>query len=208
MEFVPYLNSIEGLSLTPAQWLSTGIQSYGYDVVGLLQRPGYQKQFQLNNDLLCPGKAIIDARKVQINSKGEIQFRSPDGSLKKCTTKELFQWLQQLKPDVVVWDGALDDAQGDFILYSSVQLLKIWNLSNQPASLAYQGQVLHQEGEYFSILSDLFKQDYSLLTADCACQTCRSGLTRAYLHHLLQHTPLLAQRYLVLHNVFQAKLSA
>lgn len=208
MEFVPYLNSIEGLSLTPAQWLSTGIQSYAYDVVGLLQRPGYQKQFQLKNDLLCPGKAIIDARNVQINSKGEIQFRSPDGALKKCATKELFQWLQQLKPDVVVWDGALDDAQGDFILNSSVQLSKIWNLSNQPASLAYQGQVLHQEGECFSILSDLFKQDYSLLTEDCACQTCRSGLTRAYLHHLLQHTPLLAQRYLVLHNVFQAKLSA
>ena len=208
MEFVPYLNSIEGLSLTPAQWLSTGIQSYAYDAVGLLQRPGYQKQFQLKKDLLCPGKTIVDARNVQVNSKGEIQFRSHDGSLKQCARQEFFQWLQQLKPDVVVWDGALDDAKGDFILYSSVQVSKIWNVSNHPASLAYQGQVLQRAGECFSILSDLFKQDYSLLTADCGCQTCQSGLTRAYLHHLLQHTPLLAQRYLVLHNVFQAKLSA
>lgn len=208
MEFVPYLNSIEGLSLTPAQWLSTGIQSYAYDVVGLLQRPGYQKQFQLKKDLLCPGRAIVDARNVQFNSKGEIQFRSPDGSLKQCARKEFFQWVQQLMTDVVVWDGALDDAQGDYILYSSAQVSKIWNLSNHPASLAYQGQVLQRESECFSVLSDLFKQDYSFLTADCGCQTCQSGLTRAYLHHLLQHTPLLAQRYLVLHNVFQAKLSA
>ena len=208
MEFVPYLNSTEGLSLTPAQWLSTGIQSYAYDAVGLLQRPGYLKQFQLKKDLLCPGRAIVDARNVQVNSKGEIQFRSPDGSLKQCARQEFFQWLQQLKPDVVVWDGALDDAQGDYILYSGAQVSKIWNVSNHPASLAYQGQVLQRAGECFSILSDLFKQDYSLLTEDCGCQTCQSGLTRAYLHHLLQHTPLLAQRYLVLHNVFQAKLSA
>ena len=41
---------------------------------------------------------------------------------------------------------------------------------------------------------------------NCSCETCSQGFTRAYFHHLLQHTPLLAQRFLVIHNVFFTQL--
>ncbi|STX51885.1 queuine tRNA-ribosyltransferase [Legionella busanensis] len=73
--------------------------------------------------------------------------------------------------------------------------------SNLPAEDGMQG-VFYDEKEKFNILEQTFEQDYQTLKHNCQCETCNRQLTRAYLHHLLQHTPLLAQRYLIQHNVY------
>ncbi len=45
------------------------------------------------------------------------------------------------------------------------------------------------------------RMNFNVLDPNCSCPTCTQKLTRAYLHHLLQHTPLLCQRFLILHNI-------
>jgi queuine tRNA-ribosyltransferase len=72
--------------------------------------------------------------------------------------------------------------------------------TNKPADDAYKGQVYCEEGE-LSIQSDSHSTAFELITKNCLCATCRQGFTRAYLHHLFTHTPLLCQRFLVEHNM-------
>lgn len=72
--------------------------------------------------------------------------------------------------------------------------------SNQPAQDALEGKIYSVDG-LFNLLEELFQQQFIPLSADCACSTCQQNFTRAYLHHLLQHTPLLCQRLLIQHNV-------
>ncbi|WP_165482658.1 hypothetical protein [Legionella gresilensis] len=92
---------------------------------------------------------------------------------------------------------------GDFQLHEMQLLLQNnYNFqSNQPAEDGMRG-VFYNEEEKINILEQEFQQDYLTLKQNCQCQTCSTQLTRAYLHHLLQHTPLLAQRYLIQHNVY------
>jgi queuine tRNA-ribosyltransferase len=73
--------------------------------------------------------------------------------------------------------------------------------SDTPAQDGMTGVVYSHEGS-FSILSPEMVNAHQPLDSQCQCQTCRQSFTRAYLHHLLQHTPLLAQRFLVQHNVY------
>ncbi|HAF87593.1 MAG: hypothetical protein CMF38_01450 [Legionellaceae bacterium] len=58
---------------------------------------------------------------------------------------------------------------------------------------------------YGHTLDDLtntcFEHMHNLLLQDCTCATCTLHLTQAYFHHLYLHTPLLAKRYLAIHNV-------
>ncbi|MGQ3892861.1 queuine tRNA-ribosyltransferase [Legionella sp. CNM-4043-24] len=71
--------------------------------------------------------------------------------------------------------------------------------SDSPARAGAAGLVYSQDGT-FSVLDPAMEQAFQLLDRDCTCPTCKQQFTRAYLHHLLQHTPLLAQRFIVQHN--------
>lgn len=73
--------------------------------------------------------------------------------------------------------------------------------SDKPAVDGLSGMVYSSEG-VLNILDDSMRKNYQLIDDHCSCQTCQSTFTRAYLHHLLQQTPLLAQRYLIQHNVW------
>ncbi|MFI4918810.1 MAG: queuine tRNA-ribosyltransferase [Legionellales bacterium] len=73
--------------------------------------------------------------------------------------------------------------------------------SDEPAKAAIQGMVYSKSG-----LVDLTDKQTELqfepIDADCGCPTCSQQLTKAYLHHLLLHTPLLCQRFLIQHNIY------
>jgi len=71
--------------------------------------------------------------------------------------------------------------------------------SDNPARDALQGIVYCQNG-IISLKDDAFRLDFNVIDASCQCPTCTQKLTRAYLHHLLEHTPLLCQRFLIQHN--------
>jgi queuine tRNA-ribosyltransferase len=93
---------------------------------------------------------------------------------------------------------------GDFNLNQLRQLAEFSHCyveSNRIAEDGIQGIVYTKEGS-ISILDASMEDDFSLISKDCGCETCSYQLTRAYLHHLLQHTPLLAQRFLIQHNVW------
>lgn len=73
--------------------------------------------------------------------------------------------------------------------------------SDLPCELAYSAVVYAEDG-----VLDLKDGTHALAFADlseqCQCATCTAKLTRAYLHHLYAHTPLLAQRFLIHHNAY------
>lgn len=72
--------------------------------------------------------------------------------------------------------------------------------SDDLAKEACVGRVIASEG-----IIDLTHKDYAMqfdvLDMECTCPTCTQKFTRAYLHHLLEHTPLLCQRMLIQHNL-------
>lgn len=76
--------------------------------------------------------------------------------------------------------------------------------SDRPASDACLGKIYSEEGE-ISIQDSAWTMQFDLLDAHCQCPTCNQQFTRAYLHHLLEHTPLLCQRLLVQHNIYFAQ---
>ena len=93
-------------------------------------------------------------------------------------------------------DGSFDKAK---LASSTDSKMSIWIESDRPALDALQAKMYSRAG-VFNLLELAYQEDFLLLDAQCACFTCREGFTRAYLHHLIQHTPLLAQRFLILHN--------
>lgn len=75
--------------------------------------------------------------------------------------------------------------------------------SEQPALEAFNG-IIYEQTVPFSLLDDTQRVQFHVIDASCQCPTCQQGFTRAYLHHLFQHTPLLCQRLLIQHNVYSA----
>ncbi len=73
--------------------------------------------------------------------------------------------------------------------------------SDRPATDALCGDVYCSDGQ-ISLKNSDFSMQFEAIDATCQCTTCSQKLTRAYLHHLLEHTPLLCQRFLVNHNVY------
>ncbi|MCW8418025.1 queuine tRNA-ribosyltransferase family protein [Fluoribacter dumoffii] len=91
----------------------------------------------------------------------------------------------------------------------------VWRLGNkgigfietdEPAQAAMQGKVYSHAGDV-DLTDSKTQMQFELIDADCVCPTCSQQFTRAYLHHLLQHTPLLCQRFLIQHNVYYVQNS-
>ncbi len=78
--------------------------------------------------------------------------------------------------------------------------------SNTPAEDAYFGKVYTHEG-VIELPNNIYATQFEPIDSTCHCPTCTQKLTRAYLHHLLEHTPLLCQRLLIQHNVTQCLIS-
>lgn len=218
--FVPVISSLEGLSLSSQQWKTTGISWFSYQLSILLQRPGFPNVFDIYKDLVCPGFAIIDASDLKLNAKGKIEYRSTDGALMRLGLDNIAIWLQALKPDAIVWpfaEGYLEDVgflssqilrakhqDEQFLECVQVRGNQHWYISNEPAKQGYCGQ-FYADGVSHNILDAAFEKDLALLSENCDCDSCKQGFTRSYLHHLMAHTPLLAQRYIILHNMRQTQ---
>lgn len=72
--------------------------------------------------------------------------------------------------------------------------------SDEPAALGMEGQVYTQQGTINLLTSDN-ELEFELIDKDCICPTCMQQFSKAYLHHLYLHTPLLCQRFLIQHNI-------
>jgi len=205
VSFSPLLTSQAGVCLTMDNWHEIGVQAGIFSLEALMTKPGIEvlKSFRdLRHYTGWEGKIILYVGLKPKSSTGDYVIRSPyDGGRITLTQAGLLDLIQHLQADKII--GLHDDHQSatDFV-----------SEHDKPAVDAFQGVIyespsllrqasLKQIASY-SLLEPRNAIDFSSLAQDCACPTCQGGATRAYLHHLLQHTPLLAQRLLIMHNVF------
>ncbi|ASQ46570.1 tRNA guanosine transglycosylase family protein [Legionella clemsonensis] len=93
---------------------------------------------------------------------------------------------------------------GDFDLQQLAALTQYDSLmieSNLPAQHAFSGKVYY-EGGVLDLCADEIAHQQVVIDRHCKCPTCEQQLTRAYLHHLINQTPLLCQRLLIQHNAY------
>lgn len=108
-------------------------------------------------------------------------------------------FIQQLalcKSNSLYVAGMFNQAQLSLLQANGVSYVE----SGSPAQDAILGLV-YNENTVLDLRDACFAQQHQVIGANCDCPTCKLNLTRAYLHHLLAQTPLLAKRFLIQHNV-------
>ena len=184
---IPLVNINGGELLPHRTWEAYGVTWLAYALEPLLFKPGiaYLETLpSLATYVGWPHKIVLEASSLTGNASGLIQRRSPfDGSLLSLTQDQLHALITALKPDAICWPGAPMDAR----------------ITATPLQLAREGN-FYLEGRLTSLTAAHLQQDYQRLDAACGCDTCRLGLTRAYLHYLWQAVPLLCQRFLAQHH--------
>lgn len=73
--------------------------------------------------------------------------------------------------------------------------------SNEPVQKAIDG-LLYTATEELDIKDKVHALDFEPIDKACHCPTCLAPFSKAYLHHLYEHTPLLCQRFLAEHNSY------
>ena len=205
VSFSPLLTSQAGVCLTMDNWQEIGVQAGIFSLEALMTKPGIEvlKSFRdLRHYTGWNGKIILYVGLKSKTSTGDYVIRSPyDGGRITLTQAGLLDLIQHLQADKII--GLNEDLESatDFV-----------SEHDKPAADAFQGFIYESPSSFrqtslkhvasYSLLEPSNAIDFSPLALNCACPTCQGGATRAYLHHLLQHTPLLAQRLLIMHNVF------
>ena len=69
-----------------------------------------------------------------------------------------------------------------------------------PTRLARHGHYLTKYGK-MNIKNSKYKEDFSPLTDNCDCYTCRMGYSKAYIRHLINAQETLGARLLSIHNI-------
>ncbi|BCA96308.1 queuine tRNA-ribosyltransferase [Legionella antarctica] len=147
------------------------------------------------NESIIPFVAVDDLLKQELHRTHGVYFHW-DNSLSDET------FLQQLKrwtylPRYVTGNLSLELMKR--LKSEGIEFLE----SDQPAVAGMQGQVFSQEG-IVNLTEDSAAMQFEPIDSECRCPTCSQHLTKAYLHHLFRHTPLLCQRFLIQHNVYYA----
>ena|SRR3990167_5339713 len=225
MIYVPLQTAAVVSTLTPDNLQAIGIKIVAYELDDLLIKPGILvlQKFSSLHDFLGWREQII----VDITLKGgwrndDYQLISPyDGAKISIERAELQYLIKKLDTDGVinVHESQAHDASS--YIYVTYKMLTLWQIplhairvyylqddgfliSSAPAYAALHG-IVYTDAGVFNILDRQYRQAFISLDTDCHCPTCLDGYTCAYLHHLLQNTPLLAQRLLIMHNVFRFK---
>lgn len=219
-KFIPIATSDAGMCLTWQNWQDCGIDTLSFSLESLLMKPGLEilnSHSHLRHLTGWPGRSILNARFSSSYRAGTWQIKSSyDGSLFKITEARLQQLILHLAPDEIILPEALShtfdpvsynnipvlqSTEAGFYVSSNCHTSELYFESNQPAQEGQLGHIYTEEGK-INIKSALYEQSFIPLAADCHCPTCQQKLTRAYFHHLIEQTPLLAQRFLICHNVY------
>lgn len=228
INYVPVASSEAGACLTMENWQEIGIDTLSYQLTSLLMKPGIEFLMGLRDfRSYCGWQGAIVLNAVDFpsaNKEGVHTIRSRyDGSLIQITSAELANLIGKLQPDQVILGPALSACfknlglelpesirvdSPDYLLAKNEfpaksELVGLSPLAavetDKPASDAFQGQVYTEQGT-IALLSNEMVNQHQVIDCNCSCPTCSQQFTRAYLHHLLIHTPLLCQRFLIQHN--------
>lgn len=129
---------------------------------------------------------------------------SSDLKLGSYLTYDKTQSFADFKQDIKQYAGMPIYLRADLSISQALELVEQGGVlleSDKPASDAMIGEVYSEQGT-LALLDSQMANQQEPIDAHCSCPTCTQGFTRAYLHHLLMHTPLLCQRYLIQHNVY------
>lgn len=139
------------------------------------------------NDAIVPFLHVEDIEKQQIHKTHGVYFNF----LNEIDWEHLDKWSQVSRYIIGRFDSEL-------ILKLKSKGIEFIE-TDEPAQAAFQGRVYSREGSV-DLTDSKAQMQFEMIDSECVCPTCSQQFTRAYLHHLLQHTPLLCQRLLIQHN--------
>lgn len=230
VHYVPYITTAAGACLTQANWHELNIQYAVCRLEDILIKPGldfWQKGKDLKTYLAWDKTLFLDATSFQLHKEWVV--KSPyDGTRITLNSNQFWALVEQWKPDgVLISDDLLvmgSESPRTLLsavgLATSLMITKVTHdkkgirfdfkdqsfwASDQPAQDAMQGIIYHPAGNYH-LQAKEYALDFQVLDEHCHCPTCQQTLTRSYLHYLQQSTPLLCQRFLLMHNVFYRKI--
>ncbi len=195
-DYIPSLTHPSGQVLTIENWLAARVDIVSCDLAALLLKPGVDVLKNLKNlkqYWSWPGKILLNLSNLSLNAKKQCRIRSVfDGRILSFSKAEIIMLVTALKPDYITASKDFEELEG------KAHALKE---NNQPAEDALEGIIYTKTAQFF-LRDKQYEKAFISLEERCKCSTCKAGLTRAYLHHLYQHTPLLCQRFLVMHNLW------
>jgi queuine tRNA-ribosyltransferase len=206
--FIPSLTHEAGAVLTVSDWVSIDVKLASCDLSDLLLKPGIAVLKQL--DCLktywdWPGELVLNALSLPNHSSGQCVIRSKyDGSILRFTYEEILALIRHLNPDYVALPAyllSLTTQKFPDILEKCIE----YSECDKPGQDALKGLMYTSSDQRTFLITDKkYAMDFSVMDDACACPACADGFTRAYFHHLYAHTPLLCQRWLVMHNQWMA----
>jgi queuine tRNA-ribosyltransferase len=192
----------EGIYVLKSPYDGSKIKLTAFDLVELIQhlKP---------NAVILPENIMQDCPQIWANwNDAIIPFIHVNDLLKHKPVKThgvYFNELSKLNWDQLEqWSHVSRYVMGSFEpqLIHDLHAKKIGFIeTNEPANAAMQGKVYSKTGTV-DLTDKATQMQFETIDADCGCPTCAQQLTKAYLYHLLQSTPLLCQRFLIQHNVF------
>ena len=204
--FIPNLSTPAGACLTHDNWQRAGVHIVSYDLASWLIKPGLDVLLQFKNGAVYTGwteEWVLNLSTLLLDKEGYCLVRSSlDGSKGRFSIDSLISIIVHLAPDYVFLPKDAQEIWQEKLALVNVKTT-LFSPSDQPAYDALQGLV-YQGARCFSITAPDERLNDELIDNHCQCETCSQGFTRAYLHHLYTQTPLLCQRFLIQHNVFQA----
>ena len=207
--FIPSLTSEAGGVLTVSDLVSIDVTLASCDLSDLLLKPGIAVLKQLE----ClgaywdwQGELVLNVLSLPNHASGQCVIRSKyDGSMLKFSYDEILELIVQLNPEYVALPSYLlpraTEAYSDILPKCVKYNEAVFSDGDKPAQDALQGLMYTSNtAETLLITDKKYAMDFSVMDAACACPACADGFTRAYFHHLYTHTPLLCQRWLIMHN--------
>lgn len=142
-------------------------------------------------ETIIPFFAVEDLLKQDVQAIHGVYFKRDDGLSHSAFLEQIKKWT--LLPRYVIGPCPLD-------LMSDLKKEGVIGIeSDEPAAMALQGEV-YSNKTTIQLTDPLTATQFETIENGCKCPTCSQNFTKAYLHHLYLHTPLLCQRFLIQHN--------
>lgn len=205
--FLPIINSASGFTLTTKNWEDVGIESISCNFLQLLFKPGLT-YFKNNPDIKdffdWHKTLLLDISDLHLSNPEAYVLKSPfDGSKLNISKDELIQLFLSVNIDGLIISFADKDLPQFKPIADKIFFKDQFLISDKPLQDARNG--LFYLKDVINLLNPEFTQDFSVIDDNCTCPVCSQNLTKAYLQHIFKKVPLLSQRYLAEHNLWQVK---
>ncbi len=148
--------------------------------------------FEVTNDAIWHQVSTITRLFVPAHERGRYLNRPIHGLYYSIETQDIAGIIAQHQANYPDLDY--------YVSCSATQSFEANVESDQPAKDACSG-IVYCSGGKIDLRDKIYATQFERIDSICDCPTCKQQFTRAYLHHLLEHTPLLCQRFLIQHNV-------